>query len=181
MACGLEWTTWTTWTWVGSMCGQNDKIPRPCKSRLSTQVHDQRDWRDQRERRRLWPPVAPVSPVTPVLLPPRKRRRQAARGGFQRREAEARRSREWRRGKSTLKAVKTPSGTLKSERFARFWETGWARSRLRRLGARPRRRPGERVPRPPTVPCPSPWRGFPRLAGLGSPPFRRDRKFWNST
>ena len=34
-----------------------------------------------------------------------------------------------------------------------------------------RRRPGEQVPRPPTAPCPSPWRGFPRLAGLGSPPF----------
>ena len=34
----------------------------------------------------------------------------------------------------------------------------------------------EQVHRPPSGPHPSPWRGFPRLAGLGSPPFRRDGK-----
>ena len=47
------------------MCGKNDKTPRPCKSRLSTQVHDRRDRRDWRQ---LWPPVPSVTPVTPVLF-----------------------------------------------------------------------------------------------------------------
>ena len=37
-----------------------------------------------------------------------------------------------------------------------------------------RRRPGEQVPRPPTAPCPSPWRGFPRLRRTRKPAVRRD-------